>query len=176
MADTNLGTFIPDSVITVISRADMTPHIISGFVEGTFVSAERLTDASTLVQGADYSGYRIKRRNKAGTVTLTLHQSSASNDVLTLLYNEDMASDDNSTLFNISIVDASGRSVISAGQCFISRLAPLTMSTEGESREWVFQALALEQYIGGNAVIPPDILALIDELGGTIADKFRGGV
>lgn len=171
MADMNLGTFSPEDVIIVISHPDFT-HIVSGYADGTFVNVERNLESSTLYQGADNSGGRILRSNKAGTITLTLHQFSSSNDVLSEIYRNDIEARDNSYLFNISIIDATGRSAFYARQCFISNLPSTGFGNDVETRDWMLQAVELDQYIGGNAVLPPDVVNTIQALGGTIAEKW----
>jgi len=64
---------------------------ISGFAEGTFVSVERNEDSWALQVGADGEATRAKSNNKSGRVTLTLIQSSFSNDALSAV----MAVDEN---------------------------------------------------------------------------------
>ena len=171
MADLNLGTFAPEDVVIVISHPQFT-HIVSGYADGTFVNVERNMESSTLYQGADNSGGRILRSNKSGTITLTLHQFSATNDVLSEVYRNDIEARDNTWLLNITIIDGSGRSAFYARQAFIGNLPSTGFGNEIENRDWVLQAVELNQYIGGNAVLPPDVVATIESLGGTIAAKW----
>lgn len=171
MADTNLGTFSPEDVIITITHPQFT-HIISGYADGTFVSIERAMEASTLYQGADNSGGRVLHSNKSGTITLTLHQFSASNDVLSQLHLNDMAARDNTWLFNITVQDGTGRSKFYARQCFINNLPVAGFGNDVETRDWILQAVELNQYIGGNGQFTPDTADALTDLGGTFDPKW----
>ena len=58
---------------------------ISGLTNGVFISVERDTDAFTKVVGADGEGMRSKSNDKSATITITLMQSSSSNDALSAI-------------------------------------------------------------------------------------------
>ena len=55
---------------------------MSGFADGTFLTVDRDDDQWAKVTGADGTSTRIKSNNRSGNMTLTLKQSSPSNDVL----------------------------------------------------------------------------------------------
>lgn len=171
MADTNLGTYSPEEIQAVISVGDII-HTVSGYMDGTFINISREVPAATLYNGADNSGARTLRSNKNATITLSLHQSSATNDILTQLYNNDQDARDNTWLFSVLIKDNSGRSIYQANQCFIGELPDSSFSTEIDTRDWTIQARNLEQKLGGNAEFSPDAEATLSELGGDIDPRF----
>jgi len=171
MTDTNLGTYSPEEIQVVISVGDIV-HTVSGYMDGTFVNISREVPLSTLYTGADNSGARTLRTNRSASITLSLHQSSSSNDVLTQLYLNDQDARDNTWLFNILIKDNSGRSIYQGNQCFIGVLPDSAFSTEIETREWTLQVRDLEQKLGGNAQFAPDAEANLIELGADIDPRF----
>ena len=119
MASQNLANYSPEDVVMILSNDIFGSHVISGTAEGTFISYERSVDRATLVVGSDLSAARVLRRNKSGTVTLTLMQSAESNDVLSMIAQRDEEAHDNSYLFSLTIKDLSGRSVFFAPVAFI---------------------------------------------------------
>lgn len=171
MADQNLGTYSPEDMIAIISVGEIT-HAISGWAEGTFLTVERTHPTSTLVQGADTSGGRIFRSNKGGSITFMLQQFSSSNDVMSAILQKDGESRDNTWLFNLTLKDGTGRSVFHARQCFIENVPHVTFGTEAESRSWVIRAIELNEYVGGNAVLPPDVVETLTKLGVTVEAKW----
>src|SRR5512136_789726 len=97
-------TFDPKQCLVVIGGVPM-----GGFADGTFVSVERTSDTFTKVSGADGIVSRSKTKDRSGTLTLTLAQTSPSNDVLTGFAVKDELS--NSGIVPVLIKDLSGRSI-----------------------------------------------------------------
>ena len=107
MSDKYLSTYFPDAVTIVLSNDKFT-HMVSGIAEGTFVSVARATPATNLVIGADRSAMRIRRRNRSGSITVTLMQGSDSNDVFSQILRNDEEAMNNDWLFSITVKDTSG--------------------------------------------------------------------
>ncbi|PWU04930.1 MAG: DUF3277 domain-containing protein, partial [Verrucomicrobia bacterium] len=70
-------TYDPKNIICTINGAQ-----ISGYTEATFIEVVRDSPTWTKVVGADGLVTRGKTNDFSGTLTLTLKQSSPSNDVL----------------------------------------------------------------------------------------------
>jgi hypothetical protein len=173
MTDQNLGTYSPDDILTVISVGEIS-HIVSGYAEGTLVSVARVTPSSTYVTGGDNTGLRVFRKNDSGMITLTLMQSTSSNDVLNKLWQLDKDTRDNSWLFNITVIDGTGRSVYHGSQSFIENLPESGFGVDGtETRTWVIYSRNLEQNIGGNAKIADEVLATLEAMGSQISDRWK---
>ena len=68
----SLGNYSPEDVVMIINWATGS-HTVSGMADGTFISYEREVPRATLYVGADLSAARVLRRNKSGTMSLTLH-------------------------------------------------------------------------------------------------------
>jgi len=170
MADTNLGTYSPDDMVCIITLGDVS-HPVSGFAEGTMVTAARTNPISTMISGADRSGYRVYRSNKTGSITLSLIQSTSSNDLLQGIIDKDELSRD--VFFEMFVADTSGRSWFRATQCFIENQPEASFSTEGEQRDWMITALELEQHLGGNAKVPADVALQLEKLGFPVPDRWK---
>ena len=176
MADLNLGTYSPEDMIAVLT-GDGTEgtytHALSAWAEGTFVTIERQMPSSVLVQGATRNGAgRIFRSNKGASVSFSILQFANDNDVLSAIWKADADSRDSKYLFNMILVDGTGRSVFHCNQCYIENIPTITFGSEAESRTWVVHALELDQYVGGNAKIPTDVVETLAKLGVNVAERW----
>lgn len=168
-----LGNYSPEDVTMVISNDKFGTHTISGMADGTFISYERSVERATLYVGSDLTSARVLRRNKSGTVSVTLHQSAESNDVLSMIALRDEEAHDNSYLFSVTIKDLSGRSVFFAPEAFIGNDPMTSYSTDLETREWTITVTSVERYTGGNAKVNPEVEATLQTLGYTVEDKWK---
>lgn len=172
MADMNLGTYSPEDMLAVITVGEYT-HIMSGWADGTFLTIEKTMDSEALVQGADNTGGFVFRSNKGGTISCTLQQFTGTNDFLTMIHKNRAATRDNSWLFDMVIIDGSGRSRFDCRQCVIQNLPSMGFGTDAESRQWTIQTINLDQYIGGNAKLPEELVATLESMGSVISDRWK---
>ncbi len=77
-------TYDPKEVIIIVGVAPM-----GGFADGSFITINRINDTFSKVSGTDGVVSRAKSNDKSGEITLTLAQTSPSNDVLTLIAQAD---------------------------------------------------------------------------------------
>lgn len=138
-----LSTFDPKSVLVNIGGAN-----ISGFTDGEFLSITADNQQFTKVVGADGFTTRVKSNNYNGTLTLTLSQSSFSNDVLSGYLNLDRIS--NLGIVTILIKDMSGRTTLFSAQGWIQQFPDVTYSNEISNRAWTFDLVDIDIFIGGN--------------------------
>lgn len=129
MASTAVRTYSPDRVIVLVSGIPIT-----GFADNTFVQIEPLTDLSTMQVGADGEVARSISTNKCCNVTITLQQTSPSNDVLSGMIEVDALT--GGVLFPLTVTDLIGRTVFAVAQCWISKRPTLTFAREVTDREW----------------------------------------
>lgn len=122
--------------------------LLTGFAPDTFITAERNEDAFTLEVGSDGEASRTASANQSGTVTLTLMQTSASNDALSAAALQDETNQSGTGA--LMIKDASGRTVVLAAEAWIRRRAAAEFGSEQSTREWVFETGNLEIFNGGN--------------------------
>lgn len=137
-------TYDPKSVIVTIGGVPM-----SGFSEGTFLTVARNEQTWNTVVGADGLVTRGKTNNFSGTMTLTLKQSSPSNDVLSgFIISDELA---NSTILPILVKDLSGNSTYFAAQGWIQEWPESTFDKAITDRSWVLSLATLDLFVGSNA-------------------------
>ena len=139
-----IRTYDPKQVVITIGGVPM-----SGFSDGTFLEVAREEATWTKVVGADGYVTRGKTNNYSGTVTLTLKQSSPSNDVLSGFIALDELS--NSGVVPVLIKDLSGNSVYFSGQGWVQQYATSTFGKDINDREWTIALADLDLFVGSNA-------------------------
>ena len=123
---------------------------IGGFADGTFINIMRSNDAFTKHSGADGDLTRVKQNDSSGEATITLAQSSASNDYLSGVALADEASNDG--VLPLLIKDLSGTSTFVSGFAWIRKTPDASFGKDIENREWVLDIADLATFVGGNAV------------------------
>jgi len=123
-------------------------RIIGGFADGTFVGVERNNDSWALSVGADGEGTRSKSTDRSGRFTITLNQSSESNEFLTEL---EAADDISGTgTFPVLVKDGSGTSIHEGETCWIVKPASAPYGKESDNREWIIETDLLRTLVGKN--------------------------
>jgi len=139
-------TYDPAQVVVTIAGVPM-----SGYTDGTFLEIVRNEPTWNTVVGADGIVTRGKTNNNTGTLTLTLKQSSPSNDVLSGLLIADEVS--NAGVFPVLIKDLSGNSIYFTAQGWITTFANSTFAKEITDRSWTISLADTDFFVGGNAEI-----------------------
>jgi hypothetical protein len=143
-----LYSFDPKELSVIVG-----PYIIRGFSDSQ-VTLARTNPAWELVVGADGEATRVKSNDRSGTVTISLQQSSPSNDELTTLALADELS--NTGLFPLFVKDNLGTTLCSAETAYIEKFPDAAFAKTAQTREWVIRADDLHMFIGGNNVsVPP---------------------
>lgn len=123
---------------------------ISGFADGTFVSVASDEDLYNKTVGADGEVSRARSNNRAATVTLTLKQTSQSNDVLSAFAAADAAS--NGGVFPLMIKEiGTGSTLVFAQAAWIQAYPNVDYSKDIEDRAWVLACGTLDRFVGGNS-------------------------
>ena len=173
MSTQRLATFALNDVTVVITqRSSGIAHIVSGYSEDSIVNIERTAETFTMYTGADNTSTRIYNANKSATVTLSLQQTSSSNDILSLLYANDSNSRNSSGLFSLQISDSSGRSRYFSDDAYVGVVPNSQFGNSMQVRDWVLHAHNLDTYIGGNAILSPEDQDTIATLGGVVDGKW----
>lgn len=167
-----IGSFSPESLMIVINHKLFGSHVVSGTADGSFLQISREVPASGLYVGSDLTAARVIRGNRASSISITLHQSSETNDVFARLLEYDQEVRSNAGLFSITIKDMSGRSEWHSPQAFIAQEPDRSFGVDIENREWMIQCVSLKGLIGGNAQITPSTVATIEGMGGTVAAQW----
>ena len=121
---------------------------ITGFAQTSKVNVERDEDAYTKYIGIDGEVSRAKNCNKSGTVTITLAQTSPSNDLLSELAEADEAA--NAGVVPVLVRDLNGTSLAAAPDAWVKRLAGANFGKEISDRSWVLDCGRLTLRPGGS--------------------------
>ncbi len=139
----SVKTYNPKDVIVTFKGLPL-----SGFADGTFITASRNNQSWNLSVGSDGEGVRAKSNDKSGTVELTLLQSSASNVALAGVMNADELN--GSGVGQLEIIDLSGTTLVSAATAWIQQPADIEFAQEKTDRVWTFETDELFMLHGGN--------------------------
>ncbi len=168
----SVGTYSPEFTDLIISN-DVVSHVVSNFAEGTFISIEPVSERFTPVYGAKGEAYRAHNPVKAFNLTVTLSQTSHSNDVLSMLLNLDRESLDGT--FNLILKDSSGTTLFSENNAYIGTEPSQGFSGGGsiESREWTIHLPSPKYNIGGNGKFASEVQSDYEALGGTVDARWQ---
>ena len=139
-----VNTYSPKKVSISVAGVNIT-----GFAEDTFVLVDRAVEAFTKQVGADGEVARTASADRTGTITITLLQTSSSNDILAALQQTDEKTLNGK--FPVMVKDNNGTSVAAASTAWIDKMAPVEYGAETGEREWVIQCADLEHFAGGNS-------------------------
>lgn len=137
-------TYDPNQVSVIVGG-----KIISGFADGSYINVERNEQMFNLKVGVDGEGTRAKSNNKSGKITLTLMQSSSSNDDLSAFAAADELS--NSGAVPVLVKDGSGTTLIAAATAWIQKYSNAEFGKEVLTRQWVLETDELIMLVGGNS-------------------------
>lgn len=171
MASTRLATFAPNEVTIVITQESTGfSHVLSGFADNQIVTIDRNSDTFSMYKGADDTPTRIYNSDTGLVVTVSLTQTSNSNDILSQLYLNDKATRDG--LFSVLISDNSGRSRYFAEEAYIGVVPNAQYGSDMQTREWVIHAPRSDVFMGGNAKFTPEDASAMEKLGATVATQW----
>ncbi len=136
-------TYDPKQVVVLIGGVP-----VGGFADGTFLNVTRTADTFTKHVGADGNTSRTKSSDRSGEMTITLAQTSPSNDVLSGFALADELS--NNGIVPILIKDLSGRTALVSAFGWIRKMPDVEFGKEVADRAWVFDLADIETFIGGN--------------------------
>jgi hypothetical protein len=136
-------TYDPKKVLVTVNGVPL-----SGFADGDFVSAEFGDNEWSVVTGADGEATRVKMNHPEGTITITLHATSKSNDWLTTVTNIDNLSGISPVA--IFIRDTNSGTQIFARECSVQQKPAVTFGRDLSNREWAFVTGRLEVELGGS--------------------------
>lgn len=171
MANERTATFSPANVKIVVSQGTWS-HVMSGYAEDTFVRVVPQSDKFEMYIGADRTATRVYKGNEAGTIEVTLQQTSSSNDILSQIYKNDIANPSAETMFTITVRDNSGRSLYYAEEAYIGKTPDSDFANSMQTRQWSIMCPRLQEHIGGNSKFSPEDAATFEALGGTIDPRW----
>lgn len=124
-------------------------HTVKGYAEDTFISIEPDGDGTAAQAGADGEVARSLSNNPLHTITLTLQQTSDTNDFLSDLLKRDRASGGGGVV-PLQVLDLRGTSLFAASQAWVVNWPTIENGSGVGEREWVLAAVATDIHVGGN--------------------------
>lgn len=121
---------------------------ISGFMDGTFITAARAEDTWSISVGAQGDVVRVLNRNTSGTIVVTLQQTSMSNGILSQILAEDEQF--YTGIGDVQIKDLRGNTLIHGEEAWVMKPADAGFGKELEAREWTLLVSKLDMKIEGN--------------------------
>lgn len=140
-----LFSYIPESVNCLI--AGFIP--ITGFVDGTFISVDKDEMPFTSIRMPDGTVARKRTNSEVYTITITLHNGTETNNLLTKMWQFDEVSEGKGK-FPLLIKDQSGSDLLYSAESWIEGIPSLTKSNAIDSRVWVIKSAYALINIGGN--------------------------
>lgn len=146
MATPELTLYAPDLLSIVLGAV-----ICDGFADGDMVTIEQSAPAFTKVTGSDRKTMRIRGTDRTIRVTLRCMQGSQTNDVLSAALTADLIPSSNGAgVVPLSIIDRSGRTVISSPYAWVAEWPQVGFGSEHSPREWVIETAEARMFVGGN--------------------------
>lgn len=139
----DVRTYSPDKVVVLVGGVPM-----QGYAEDTFFEIAPMSDLVTSQAGADGEIARSLNTDRRGEATITLQQTSPSNDVLSGLATLDGLTAGG--VFPVMVQDLMGRTLAVSSQAWISRLPNVTFGREVADREWKITGVFSVYTIGGS--------------------------
>jgi hypothetical protein len=149
-----VASYCPDEVMALV--AGFIP--LSGFVDGTFIEITKDVMPFTSARTAGGTTSRIYHNDQTYTVTITLHNGSPSNDVLTKLQQLDEITQRGK--FPLLIKDNSGTDLFFSTTTWIEQLPTMTKDITISGRVWVMRSSQAVINHGSNQ----EVSSLLDDL------------
>src|SRR5574338_962502 len=132
VAMASLLTYRPSDVTVTVAGI----HTVTGYAEDTFINIVNNTRPVQTQRSMDGVIERLYTPHEGYTVTLTLAQSSLSNNVLGTIANIDAAT--RMGKFPLTIKDTSGQTTFFAIDAWIDRTPDVSFGQDMATRAWVF--------------------------------------
>jgi hypothetical protein len=124
-------------------------HSVTGTNDGDFVNIEQITDGVTSQAGADGEVARSMSADRRARITITMQQTSSSNDFFSGAYLADQVSGGRAPL-PLTIRDLRGTTVFAAAKAWITKMPNAGFGKELGSREWILETDRADYFVGGN--------------------------
>lgn len=140
-----ISTFDPKQLIVTWGE-----FRITGFASGTFVNVARNEDSFTLTVGSDGEGARARSNNNSAQITLTLLQTSLSNQQLSqALFQDELTCNGVRPLL---IKNIKGTDLYQAETAWLMKPSDSGFSNEIETREWILETDNLRVNVGSGVL------------------------
>ena len=143
MADTS--TYDPTKLVVIVGGV-----IVSGFIDGDFITAKRDEDLYMKRVGADGHVARARNGNKSGSIEITLLQSSPAVNEIAALVALDNFFYDGDILIPISILSpGTNAELVVSTQSWLKTPPEMVFAKEVSDRKFIFDCADLKLSLGG---------------------------
>lgn len=145
----SLANYDPDEISVSIAGVPVDPKAGSGgYGPDTFLSIEFTSPRFSTQVGVDGKATRSKMLDRSAKATLTLMQSSLSNDLLSALAILDANTPNGAGVGAFLVRDRNGTSIYEAAECWIESVPNPQFGKEATTREWVIAIAKLNAFTG----------------------------
>jgi hypothetical protein len=124
--------------------------LIGGSADGSFLKIEMETDDFSDVAGTDGTVVRSKTLDGRATVTISLLQSSVTNNALSALRAISLATANGAGVVPFLMKDLNGTTLCGAAHAWIQKAPDQEFDRGAKSRDWVIRCADMRLFIGGN--------------------------
>lgn len=142
MLDPIVRTYDPKQVVITFGAI-----IFTGFASGTFIQVARSGDLFEKNKGSDGTVDRTNKNAFDFRVTVTLKQTSLTNDLLSAVQVSDIIS--NLGVLPMTIKQLNGTTLFFAPQAWIAKDPDDEFADVSGNREWIFDTGVAEKFTGG---------------------------
>lgn len=139
-------TYDPKQVVVNLSYGLNFATQITGFADGTAIKIVRTAEAYSKTVGMDGDTSRVKNSDRSGECTLTLAQTSPSNDFLTAMANATSDGD----VGRLTVTDIYSGSEYSSAYVWVKKPADVEYGKSLSNREWVLECADLDMNTKGS--------------------------
>lgn len=143
--DGKVRTFDPKQVILTFGLV-----VASGYAADSFITIDPEGDDFRIVRGTGGDTDRIKTGTGNCILTLSLLQTSPTNDLLSIIRTMDVTG--NAGVFPLVVKDLGGTQAFFAPKAFIMAPPSIRMGAEVGVRDWRFYCVEAMSHVGGNNI------------------------
>jgi len=123
---------------------------MEGFSESTMCKFEFSGASFDDVVGVDGEVTRVKSMDRRATLTVSLMQTSPTNDLLSAIYNASRAGVNGADVGALRVEDLNGRLVIAGAEAWISDTPKPTYGKSAGEYEWTLRIANCDAFFGGS--------------------------
>lgn len=140
----SVKTYSPKDVVVLLGGF----YSVEGYASDTFINIKKDTKPFDAVKAMDGEQARIYRKDDGFTVELTLAQSAEANNILSALYNVDVATQMGK--FPLFIKDLKGTTAFFAGTAWVEDIPDASFGSDLTTRTWTLGTADAALNVGGN--------------------------
>lgn len=164
MAGMSVNTYSPKDIIV-----DIGGYTLKGWED---ITVSRTSAGFTPIQGIRGKHARVNSLDTSASITVTLHQTSPSNDILSAIHERDLM--DGTGRINLLFKDLSGRTVMGSDEAYILSYPEVIYNRDFQFRAWSIFCQSTYNYVVGGNTKPetPIVDSIIGGLRGVAGNIF----